>query len=256
MNKLMMYYKEDSALASSRFHQLSLSLSLCLLIMSLKKVFTKFIGTVLLGMEKSVDAKNLKESEKFVFEWKKLGHVGATGVAEHLQEKHGLEASPTVVGDGEETIPVFSVSHDKFTHEFHVGESRYRYMRVNGKAKEMSKEYSALMTEFWAEFGRKQAKIAKRVKAKATKERDDASYEISLEIQKEKKEAEKKDEEEAKKKEAEKKEEEEAKKKEEEAKKEETPPKEKPSPETPPPQTPPSETPLPVTGAGKPLPEE
>lgn len=191
-----------------------------------------------MGMEKVVAGKSLKESEKmtvFECEWKNLGQVGARGVAEHLKEKHGLKASPTVVDGGEEPVPVFSVSHEKFTHEFRVGKSRYHYVRVNGKAEERFKEFSALTTEFWVEFQRKEGNIDKRTKAKTTKQRDDASYKVYLQKQKDKKEAKKKEEEEAKKREAEeakKREEEEAKKEEEEearereaeeAKKKETP---------------------------------
>lgn len=233
--------------------------------MSLKKVFSRFIGTVLVGMEKTVVGKSLTECEKAAFEWKwkKLGHVGAKGVAEHLQEKHGLGSLPTVVGDEEEPIPVFSVSHEKYRHEFEIGESRFRYSRVNGKAEEMFKEFSALTTEFWVEFHRKKGNIEKRGKAKKTKTRDDASYKISQQMQKEKKEAEKKEKEEAKRREKE------AKKEEEKPSPETPPPHEKPSPETPTPETPSPETPMPekpspetpppVTGeaaSGEPLPKE
>lgn len=90
--------------------------------------------------------------------------------------------SSTVAEGGEEPIFVFVVSHEGVKHEFKIGESRFSYVRVNGKAKEISKEFHALSTEFWIDFHMKKANTDKHDKAMKTHKRDNASYKIYLHI--------------------------------------------------------------------------
>lgn len=170
--------------------------------MEMNKALAANLKEIEREMEKS--ASEMKHVPWKRFEWKSLGQGGAKGVAKHLQEKHGLERSPTVVvagGGGEEDgkkpkASVFSVSHERYTHEFWVEESRYRYLRSNGKSKVMFKDFTAMRTEFWRDFDKRMSQIQKRNKAMATKIRDDGSYEGSVQKEREKKEAQEKEDEE------------------------------------------------------------